>query len=121
MVGGVAHNTNAHQMAAGSEMDILARTTQAGDDGGESGGRVGGGSSATAAGVKSGQAGLSVLASLHRKLIVRQVTEEGGGGAMLTMQCLLRVKPVMEWGEAFGGGAGQSDERQGSPVPGKIQ
>jgi len=98
VVGGVAHNMNAHQMAAGSEVDILARTTQPGHGRGESSGRGEGGSSATAAAVvcgESGQAGLSVLASLHRKLIVQQVK----GGRVCVVQYLgHNVRAMVELG-----------------------
>lgn len=74
MVGGVPYNMNAHQMAVGSEVDILAKTNHSGGDGGGGNG-AGQGSTGAAAGANAsaGQACMSVLASLHRKLIVQQV------------------------------------------------
>ncbi|CAN0374705.1 unnamed protein product, partial [Ectocarpus sp. 13 AM-2016] len=79
LVGGVSHKLDAHQMAIGSEVHVLARTQQQPGDGRRHGGHRGeGGSQAGAgetveAGGKSGNPGMTVFASLHRKLIVQQV------------------------------------------------
>lgn len=71
IVGGVPYNMNAHKMAVGSEVDILAKTNNSEGGGGE--GDEGLGTAAGAAGASTGQVGMSVFASLHRKLIVQQV------------------------------------------------
>ena len=72
VVGGVQYNTNAHKMAVGSEVHALARTEPAKSSGG---GGWGGGVKAPDRGGegKSVPPGLSMFASLHRKLIVQQV------------------------------------------------
>eukprot|EP00903_Cladosiphon_okamuranus_P016155 g14909.t1 len=69
VVGGVPYNTNAHKMAVGSEVNILAKMHRPGGGGGSSG-------TAADAGSRAGQAVMSVFASLHRKLIVQQVLTE---------------------------------------------
>ncbi|CAM9718252.1 unnamed protein product, partial [Ectocarpus fasciculatus] len=84
LVGGVSHNLDAHQMAVGSEVHVLARTQQQQQPGngsrhcghrGEGGSQAGAGE-AVEAGGKSGKPGMTVFASLHRKLIVQQVLTE---------------------------------------------
>ncbi|CAM9762594.1 unnamed protein product, partial [Ectocarpus sp. 4 AP-2014] len=82
LVGGVSHKLDAHQMAIGSEVHVLARTQQQPGNGsrhcgyrGEGGSQTGTGETEEAGG-KSGNPGMTVFASLHRKLIVQQVLTE---------------------------------------------
>ncbi|CAN0171854.1 unnamed protein product, partial [Ectocarpus sp. 12 AP-2014] len=84
LVGGVSHKLDAHQMAIGSEVHVLARTQQQQQPGNGSrhcchrdeGGRQAGAGETVEAGDKSGNPGMTVFASLHRKLIVQQVLTE---------------------------------------------
>lgn len=85
VVGGEEHNTNAHKMAVGSEVHLIAKTQteattaeaisasrhEAGSGGVN---ERGGGSSGKGPAVP----GISIFASLHRKLIVRQVFMKRG-------------------------------------------
>lgn len=68
IVGGLPHNTNAHQMAVGSDVHIVAKTTPAVRADGEAPADEGRSPAAP---------GISIFASLHRKLIVQQVTRGG--------------------------------------------
>lgn len=65
---------NAHQMAVGSEVHIVARTNPSGSGGG------GGGSQGREENSPKAKAGMSVFASLHRKLIVQQVSKKSDVG-----------------------------------------
>lgn len=70
-MGGVPYNTNAHQMAVGSEVDLLAKTNHSSGGPGDS--TEGDGSPGATRNGSAGRGGMSVFASLHRKLIVQQV------------------------------------------------
>lgn len=73
-VGGVRYNTNAHKMAVGSEVHIVARTEPA-QSAAKVSGAVGGKGMGDAGDNAAAPPGMSIFASLHRKLIVQQVTE----------------------------------------------
>lgn len=71
IVDGVKYNTNAHQMAIGSQVHMVARTELAAESGRQSG--PGPSTSSEHSLEKLSRTSMSMFASLHRKLIVQQV------------------------------------------------